>query len=430
MASKISLSLQSWLTGLPPLSASGKIATIGSLVNCPCSVLLLLVLLEGRRPGGEGDRFREVTDNGEIRGRGDETSSETAAFAVGQFDLGEIDLRVIITGGGGFLGQQLCQKLLVRGTLTGETGVEEAIEEIILFDSHFHQGVSQPTTSDLPPIRVEQFIGSVDSQEAVHAAVGKHRSNTSIFHLASMVSGECEERFDDALRVNLDGGRNLFEAARELGSKTRLVFASSIACFGGDAMQEPCTDHTKLTPQTTYGMTKAICELMINDYTRKGFFDGRSARLPTVIIRPGKPNAAASSWASGMFREPLNGTVCLLPIRRDQRHPMTGYRTVIDSLIRIHELPSTLIGRDRAIGLPAMSVIPHLAEQALRQVAQELEFSLGSIEDHPDPRIQGIVDHWPVAVDGSRALALGLPSVPSLQTIIRDYLEDFQPRGG
>ena len=337
-------------------------------------------------------------------------------------------MRIIITGGGGFLGQQLYRKLLVRGTLTGKAGVEEPIEEIILFDSHFPQGVSQPAIASATPIRVEPFVGSVDSREAVREAVGRH-PGTSIFHLASMVSGECEERFDDALRVNLDGGRNLFEAARELGSQTRLVFASSIACFGGDAMQEPCTDQTKLTPQTTYGMTKAICELMINDYTRKGFFDGRSARLPTVIIRPGKPNTAASSWASGMFREPLNGATCSLPVRRDQRHPMTGHRTVIDSLIAIHELPSAVIGRDRAIGLPAMSVTPRLAEQALRQVAQERDLALGAIEEHPDPRIQGIVDQWPVAVDGSRALALGLPPVPSLQTIIRDYLEDFQPRG-
>lgn len=339
-------------------------------------------------------------------------------------------MRVIITGGGGFLGQQLCQKLRVRGTLKGETGVEEPIEEIILFDSHFHQEVSQPAIARTPPIRVEQFAGSIDSQEAVRAAVGKQqRGSASVFHLASMVSGECEERFEDALRVNLDGGRNLFEAVRELGSKTRLVFASSIACFGGDAMQEPCTDHTKLTPQTTYGMTKTICELMINDYTRKGFFDGRSARLPTVIIRPGKPNAAASSWASGMFREPLNGALCALPVRRDQRHPMTGYRTVTDSLIALHDLPSAVIGRDRSLGLPAMSVTPHLAEQALRQVAQELNIALGTIEEQPDARIQGIVDHWPVAVDGSRALALGLPPVPPLQAIIRHYIEDFQSRG-
>ncbi|WP_309711081.1 NAD-dependent epimerase/dehydratase family protein [Armatimonas sp.] len=328
-------------------------------------------------------------------------------------------MRVIITGCGGFLGHQLCQKLLACGALIGESGAEEPLEEIILFDRQFP---SKPLPET--PIHVEQRVGNVDSADDVRAAVGTHRS-TSIFHLASMVSGECEERFDDALRVNLDGGRNIFEAARALGGKTRVVFASSIACFGGDAMQEPCTDNTKLTPQTTYGITKTICELLLNDYTRKGFFDGRTARLPTVIIRPGKPNAAASSWASGMFREPLSGETCLLPVARDQRHPMTGYRTVIDSLIALHNLPTEALGRDRALGLPALSVTPNLAAQALQQVAQELNLSLGTIEDQPDARIQGIVANWPVAVDGSRALALGLPAAPSLQTLIRDYLEDF-----
>ncbi len=328
-------------------------------------------------------------------------------------------MRVVITGGGGFLGHQLCQKLLACGALIGESGAEELIEEIVLLDAQF-----SPKPLPETPIRVEQRVGSVDSRDDVRAALGTHRC-TSIFHLASMVSGECEERFDDALRVNLDGGRNIFEAARALGGKTRVVFASSIACFGGDAMQEPCTDHTKLTPQTTYGITKTICELLLNDYTRKGFFDGRTARLPTVIIRPGKPNAAASSWASGMFREPLSGETCLLPVARDQRHPMTGYRTVIDSLIALHNVPSDALGRDRAIGLPALSVTPNLAAQALQQVAQELNLALGTIEDQPDARIQGIVANWPVAVDGARALALGLPAAPSLQTIIRDYLEDF-----
>jgi nucleoside-diphosphate-sugar epimerase len=247
-----------------------------------------------------------------------------------------------------------------------------------------------------------------------------------------MVSGECEERFDDALRVNLDGGRNLFEAARGLGGGTRLVFASSIACFGGDgpdAMEAPCTDRTKLTPQTTYGMTKAVCELMVNDYTRKGFFDGRSARLPTVIIRPGRPNAAASGWASGMFREPLNGVACPLPVHPDQRHPVTGYRTAVESLIALHELPPESLGSDRAVGLPAMSVTPRLAEAALREVARERGLTLGAIEERPDPRIQGIVDRWPVAVDGARSLALGFPPVPPLPIIIRQYLEDFRAEG-
>jgi nucleoside-diphosphate-sugar epimerase len=243
-----------------------------------------------------------------------------------------------------------------------------------------------------------------------------------------MVSGECEERFDDALRVNLDGGRNVFEAARAVPGRPRVVFASSIACFGGEAKQDPNTDRTKLTPQTTYGMTKAICELMVNDHSRKGHFDGRSMRLPTVIIRPGKPNAAASSWASGMFREPLNGEPCMLPVRRDQSHPMTGYRTITDSFIALHEVPSEKFSDDRAIGLPAHRVTPQLADSVLQEIAEERGLKLGPIVDAFDARIQGIVDNWPVAVDGARALALGLPQPPPLKEIVEQYLADFLHR--
>jgi nucleoside-diphosphate-sugar epimerase len=328
-------------------------------------------------------------------------------------------MKVIITGGGGFLGSQLCQKLLERGQLTAPSGAAETIREIVLLDAVFPRAATDS--------RVRQISGDISDRGTVFAAVGNDPA-VAIFHLASMVSGECEERFDDALRVNLDGGRNVFEAARAVPGRPRVVFASSIACFGGEAMQDPNTDRTKLTPQTTYGMTKAICELLVNDYSRKGHFDGRSARLPTVIVRPGKPNAAASSWASGMFREPLNGETCLLPVRREQCHPMTGYRTVVESLIALHEVPAAQLRDDRAIGLPAHRVTPQLAEATLREVANERGLRLGPIVDAFDARIQGIVDNWPVAVDGARALGLGLPHPPALKRIVEEYLEDFGRR--
>ncbi len=325
-------------------------------------------------------------------------------------------MKIIITGGGGFLGTQLCNRILERGTLVGPSGAQETVSEIVLLDAFFRS----------PPVdnRVRQIVADIADRDAVSAAVGTD-PRTSIFHLASMVSGECEERFDDALRVNLDGSRNVFEAARFIPGMPRVVFAGSIAGFGGDAMTIPCSDKTKLTPQTTYGMTKTICELLINDYTRRGFFDGRSVRLPTVIVRPGKPNAAASSWASGMFREPIHGQPCLLTVRRDQPHPMTGYRTVIESFIAVHELPYESLRDDRAVGLPAHRVTPLLAEQTLREIADERGLKFGPIVDAVDSRIQGIVDNWPIEIDGSRALALGLPQPPPLREIVEQYIEDF-----
>jgi nucleoside-diphosphate-sugar epimerase len=329
-------------------------------------------------------------------------------------------MKVVITGGGGFIGSKLSDALLKIGELTAPSGKRQRIESIVLLDAVFPHLSADP--------RVTRQVCEISDREAVFNAIGTE-PDLAIFHLASMVSGECELRFEDALRVNLDGGRNIFEAARSVARATdhlpRVIFASSIACFGGDVIAESFSDGSKQLPRTTYGMTKAICELLVNDYSRKGFFDGRSARLPTVIVRPGKPNAAASSWASGMFREPLAGIDCPLPIRRDQRHPMTGYRTVIDSLIALHELPASVLGGDRAVGLPAHQVTPHLAEKVLAEIAVEQGIKIGKIVDTYDERIQGIVNGWATAIDGSRGVKIGLPQPPPVKEIIKQYLEDF-----
>lgn len=319
-------------------------------------------------------------------------------------------MNILITGGGGFLGSQLCQLILSRGNLCGAP-----VESITLLDAFF-----RAPNADA---RVKQITGDIGDRDTVFSAVGKKMD--AIFHLASMVSGECEERFDDALRVNLDGGRNVFEAARALDGRPRVIFASSVACYGGMDMSQMMSDHTKQLPQTTYGMTKAMCEMLVNDHTRKGHFDGRSVRLPTVIVRPGKPNAAASSWASGMFREPLNGEPSLLPIRRDQSHPMTGYRTAVESFVALAEVPEDNLGRDRAYVLPAHRVTPQIAEKVITEVAAERGIKLGPIVDAFDARIQGIVDNWPQQVDGTRAESIGLPRPPDLKTIVGHFVDDF-----
>lgn len=325
-----------------------------------------------------------------------------------------MNMKIIITGGGGFLGHQLCKLLLARGMLCGRQ-----IGEVVLIDALFHRALSDP--------RVREVRGDIGDRDFVFSAIAGE-ADTAVFHLASMVSGECEELFDDALRVNLDGGRHVFEAARAIAGRPRVVFASSVACYGGMDMTQIMSDVTKQLPQTTYGMTKAMCEMLINDHTRKGHFDGRSVRLPTVIVRPGRPNAAASSWASGMFREPLNGEPCHLPIRRDQPHPMTGYRTAVESLVELCEVPEEKLGKDRAYVLPAHRVTPQIAEKVIAEVAAARGIKLGPITDAFDARIQGIVDNWPQRVDGARALALGLPAPPPLRQIVEQYVEDFGAR--
>jgi D-erythronate 2-dehydrogenase len=329
-------------------------------------------------------------------------------------------MKVLITGGAGFIGLMLARHLLVAGELTGVSGALEPIDEMVLFDT----AVPSKPLLGLDS-RAELLTGDIADAAELRAVVD--RDDISVFHLASMVSAECEVDFDAALAVNMDGCRSVLEACRARGSRPRLVFSSSIAAFGGLSPSEVATDSTKLTPATTYGTTKAICELLVNDYTRKGFIDGRVARLPTVVIRPGRPNRAASSWVSSIFRERLNGEECTVPVDPGTRVPIAGYRTVVENLVRLHEVDCGALGPDRAVNLPSLELT---AKEMIEGLSAAVRGPLGPVDFSPDPAVETIFATWAQHASADRAVGLGLLRDSGLAEIVAAYLEDFGIRAG
>lgn len=325
-------------------------------------------------------------------------------------------MKVVITGGTGFIGLRLARELLKRGELTAPSGKKERIDEMVLFDVVVPD--QRPAGLD---DRVKIVAGEIADKATVDTLIDK--PNVGVFHLASVVSGGAEQDFGLALNVNLYGHLHLLEAVRRLGSKPRYVFASSVAAFGGKAFGPKVSDFTKQNPQTTYGMTKAVGELLVNDYSRKGFIDGRSARLPGVIVRPGKPNKAASSFVSAVIREPLNGIDYQLPVSRDLVMPVVGYCTVVDDLIALHEVDGAALGDDRGVNLPNLGVTVDEMIAATERVAKGRK--LGKITVVPDAFIIKIVSGWPTELDASRAEKLGLPKDQGLDPIIAAYIEDY-----
>jgi len=325
-------------------------------------------------------------------------------------------VKVAITGGTGFIGRMLALRILELGRLTGPSGARQDIDELVLFDAVAPSG-------PLPGLdgRVRIVTGDIADRDLIFDLVD--RDDISVFHLASVVSGGGELDFDMAMRVNLTGVLNVLEAVRARSGMPRVVVASSLAVFGGAAMPKRVGDTTKQTPRTTYGATKAIGELLINDYSRKGFLDGRSARLPTVIVRPGKPNLAASSFASGVIREPLNGEICVLPVKPETAMPVLGTRNIVEGFVRLHEASREALGDDRAINFPSLTVTVTQMIEGLRRVAGNRH--LGDIVVEPDPGIEDIVASWPTQMESARALALGLPVDKSIDPIIQAYMEDF-----
>jgi nucleoside-diphosphate-sugar epimerase len=242
-----------------------------------------------------------------------------------------------------------------------------------------------------------------------------------IFHLAAIVSGEAEADFEKGYRINLDGTRYLFEAIRKSGSKPRVVFTSSIAVFGAP-FPPAIGDEFCHTPLTSYGTQKAIGELLLSDYSRRGFFDGIGIRLPTICVRPGKPNRAASGFFSGIIREPLAGQEAILPVEESVRHWHASPRAAVGFLIHSMNINTEKLGARRNLTMPGVSVTVGEQVAALRKVAGDKVAAL--IQHQPDPVIMKIVEGWPRNFDPRRALELGFRADDSFERIIRIHQED------
>jgi D-erythronate 2-dehydrogenase len=301
--------------------------------------------------------------------------------------------KVLVIGAAGMIGRKLARQL--------------AGEELILHDVVPFDGAS--VVSDLSaPGEAEKLIASRPEL---------------IFHLAAVVSGEAEADFEKGYRVNLDGTRRLFDAIRNLGSgyRPRVVFTSSIAVFGAP-FPEAIGDEFLSAPLTSYGTQKAVCELLLSDYSRRGFFDGIGVRLPTICVRPGKPNKAASGFFSGIIREPLAGQEAVLPVPETVRHWFASPRAAIGFLLHASRIDTARLGARRNLSMPGISATVGEQIEALRKVAGEKAAKL--IRREPDATIMRIVEGWPRNFDASRAAGLGFRADASFEEIIRAHIED------
>ena len=323
-------------------------------------------------------------------------------------------MKLLITGGGGFVGSRLAAALLARGRLAGA-----AIDRIVLADQ------VAPRATLTADRRVETRVGPLLSQ---CEALGKEGFD-GVFHLASAVSGECEADFDLGLRSNLDTTRALLDALRAAtargGRPARFVFSSSVAVYGPDPskpLPDLVGDDTLPAPKTSYGTHKLMCEHLIADYSRKGFIDGRSARLMTVTVRPGKPNGAASSFFSGIIREPLAGIEAICPVSPEVSHPLTSVARTVEGLIAVYEASVEELAGRLALNLPAINATVADMLAALEEVAGPSVRKLVRFER--DEVVAGIVANWSRGATAARAARLGLGADKSFADIIRQYIAD------
>ena len=312
-------------------------------------------------------------------------------------------MKIVITGGGGFIGSRIARALKAR----------DPAAKITLLDQQFPPGLEK---------QFDCMAGDVSSPAVLERALG--RDTQSVYHLAAVVSGGAEADFDLGYKVNMDGTRNLLEACRKLAAPPKVVYASSVAAFGG-VLPDVLDDSTTPAPQTSYGTQKVIGEYLVADFTRKGMIDGRSMRLPTVVVRPGKPNLAASSFASGIIREPLAGAASECPVPDTTGVWILSPRRVVEAFLHAHDLPSSAWPTTRVVNLPGMTLTVREMLDAMGRVAGKE--TVARVKFAPDARIQGIVKTWPVRFRTPRADAMGFKADADFDSIVRDHMAAVTP---
>jgi D-erythronate 2-dehydrogenase len=324
-------------------------------------------------------------------------------------------LRVVITGGAGFLGARLAGAMLDVGTGSPNGEGRRDVASIRVLDR------VPPPVELVNDGRVEPVVGELTDA----LAGGALREVDVVVHLAAAVSGECERDLDLGLTNNLDASRTLLDACRQLGTAPVVVFASSVAVFGGipgHGLPDMVVDSTMPVPRSSYGTQKVMVEYLLSDYSRRGHLHGRTLRLMTVTVRPGRPNAAASSFVSGIIREPLNGERAVCPVAPDTELAVSSPRRSIEALLLACAASDEVWGPSTAVNLPALTVTPREMAAAMDRVAG---FAASDLIDWViDPAVVDVVASWPARFRTDRARALGLTAEPDFDTIVRSYLDE------
>ncbi|HTR05882.1 MAG TPA: D-erythronate dehydrogenase [Paraburkholderia sp.] len=319
-------------------------------------------------------------------------------------------MEIVVTGAAGFLGQRLIRTLLARGELAGPDGRAQRIEKIRAFDVVALQGIDDA--------RVEVLTGDISDAAQVEALIGPRTA--SVFHLAAIVSGQAEQEFELGMSINFDATRLLFERIRVLQTRARFVMTSSVAVFGG-ALPATVEDTHVWSPKSSYGTQKALADLLLADYSRRGYLDGRSLRMPTVVVRPGKPNRAASSFASGIIREPINGVEAVCPVAPETLLWLMSPDRAVENLVHGHELPAERLDEGRVINMPGLSVTVSEMLASLRRIAGDAVAERVRFER--DPAIEKIVNSWPGNFSAPYARSLGFVFDANFDDVVRAFIE-------